>query len=93
MLKLRTVTLVPAPEGGASVQQGNRIVLPSSNAITHSVMMRYEPATNKNCLGYWTNPNDAAEWKFQVARPGAYGVEIWQGCGKGQGGSEVAVEV
>lgn len=92
-LKLREVVLVPAPEGVANVQQGNRIVLPSSNAITHSVMMRYEPATNKNCLGYWVNPNDSAEWKFHVTRPGSYGMEIWQGCGKGQGGSEVAVEV
>jgi hypothetical protein len=93
MLKLRKVTLAPAPEGMKNVQVGDKIVLPASNAITHSVMMRYEPATNKNCLGYWTNPNDAAEWTFEVKRAGSYRMEIWQGCGKGQGGSEVAVEL
>jgi lysophospholipase L1-like esterase len=56
-------------------------------------MMRYEPATNKNCLGYWVNPNDWVEWDFQVAQPGTFELEVWQGCGKGQGGSDVAVEV
>ncbi|HEX4646549.1 MAG TPA: N-acetylgalactosamine 6-sulfate sulfatase (GALNS), partial [Verrucomicrobiae bacterium] len=62
------------------------------NAITHSVTMRYEPATNKNCLGYWVNPHDWAEWQFTVTRPGAFEIEVWQGCGKGNGGSEVQVE-
>ncbi len=69
------------------------INLHARDAITHGTMLLYEPATNKNCLGYWTNPADFAEWKFQVARPGAYEIELWQGCGKGQGGSEVLVQV
>src|SRR5262249_51643834 len=47
----------------------------------------------KNCLGYWTNPNDWAEWKFSVVRPGTYDVFVDQGCGSGQGGSEAAVEL
>lgn len=89
----RGVTLVPAPEGGAIAQAGDAIRLAASNAITHSVMMRYEPATNKNCLGYWVNASDQAEWQLAVTTPGDYEIELWQGCGRGQGGSDVAVTV
>ena len=39
------------------------------------------------------NPNDWAEWKFSVDRPGVFELEVWQGCGKGNGGSDVRVEI
>ena len=88
------LTLVPAPEGDPVTQQSSgEIVLRSHDATTHSVMMRYEPATNKNCLGYWVNASDWADWEFTVTQPGTFDIEVWQGCGKGQGGSDVAVEV
>ncbi len=88
------ITLVPAPEGDPVTQQSSgEIVLRSHDATTHSVMMRYEPATNKNCLGYWVNASDWADWEFTVTQPGTFDIEVWQGCGKGQGGSDVAVEV
>ena len=81
-------------QGGLPVfRPSEPIILHASNAITHSVMMRYEPQTNKNCLGYWTNPNDWAEWLFRVAENGTYNIELWQGCGKGQGGSDVMLEI
>jgi hypothetical protein len=91
-MELRSVTLRPAPEGPPIVQDTTDITLRASNAITHSVTMRYEPAANKNCLGYWVNPNDWAEWEFTVIHPGAYEIEVWLGCGKGNGGSDVQVE-
>jgi lysophospholipase L1-like esterase/pimeloyl-ACP methyl ester carboxylesterase len=69
------------------------VVLHASNAVVHGTMLRYEPQTNKNCLGYWTKAEDWAEWLFETARAGSFEVEVWQGCGKGQGGSEVAVEI
>ena len=69
------------------------ILLHSSKAIVHGEKLRYEPETNKLTLGYWTNPNDWAEWKFVVDRPGVFELEVWQGCGKGNGGSDVRVEV
>ncbi len=92
--ELTRLTLVPAPEG-EPVRAGadGELVLKSSQATTHSVTMRYEPAAVKNCLGYWVNPADWADWQFPVARSGMYDVEVWQGCGKGQGGSDVAVEI
>jgi len=58
---LKALVLRPAPEGKPIVQTDPAITLRAADAITHSVTMRYEPATNKNCLGYWTNPNDTAE--------------------------------
>lgn len=69
------------------------VSLHASNAVVHGTMLRYEPPTNKNCLGYWTKTEDWAEWTFEIKQPGEFVVEIWQGCGKGQGGSDVAVEV
>jgi lysophospholipase L1-like esterase len=72
---------------------GEEILLPASKAIVHGEMLRYEAQTNKNSLGYWTKAEDWAEWKFTVQRPGVYDLEIWQGCGKGNGGSDVRVEV
>ena len=91
---LHGISLVPAPEGGPIVQQASgEILLRSGDATTHSVMMRYEPATNKNCLGYWVTPSDWAHWDFTVTTPGTFDVEVWQGCGNGNGGSDVVVEV
>ncbi|WP_150107593.1 hypothetical protein [Pedosphaera parvula] len=93
-LNLAAIILRPAPEGKSVIQQGDGpITLHASNAITHSVTMRYEPNEKKNCLGYWVNPQDWAEWKFTVRQLGTYDVELWQGCGKGQGGSDVDVVV
>lgn len=93
-VRLKKIRWVPAAEGDIPpVSEDGTINLPSGSATTHSEMMRYEPATNKNCLGYWVDPLDWAEWSFQVPKPGTYEIELWQGCGGGQGGSEVAVSV
>ena len=93
-LLLRSVTLEPAPEGNPIQQAADRAVtLHSRDATTHSVMMRYEPAPQKNCLGYWVNVNDWADWQFSIHQPGNFEVEVWQGCGWGHGGSDVVVEV
>ncbi len=93
-LQVKSVELVPAPEGDPIRQEASgEILLKSGQATTHSVTMRYEPASIKNCLGYWVNPADWADWQFTASRAGAYEVEVWQGCGKGQGGSDVAVEI
>ena len=69
------------------------IRLHAKDARVHGQTLRYEPQPNKNVLGYWTNADDWADWEFEVATAGMYEVEIQQGCGKGSGGAEVAVEV
>lgn len=69
------------------------IRLHAKDAIIHAKTMRYEPESHKNVLGYWTNPDDWAEWKFDVVKAGRYEVEVQQGCGDRCGGAQVDIEV
>ncbi|MBI3880035.1 MAG: sulfatase-like hydrolase/transferase [Verrucomicrobia bacterium] len=69
------------------------ITLPAKWAEVHGATLRYEPMPHKNTLGFWTQPTDWAEWEFTVTKPGAFIVEPLQGCGKGNGGSEVEFTV
>lgn len=66
-----------------------RVVLHSSKAETHGEKLHYEELEKKNTLGFWVNPKDWAEWKFAIDKPGTFEIHVWQGCGKGSGGSEV----
>jgi arylsulfatase A-like enzyme len=65
----------------------------AKDAIVHGKKLRYEPASNKNVVGFWTDPVDWAEWKFTAPVAGLYEVEVQQGCGQGSGGATVDVEV
>ena len=55
--------------------------------------LRYEPSQQKNTLGCWTNVEDTATWNADFRQSGKYRVSVFQGCGKGSGGSEVAVNI
>jgi arylsulfatase A len=65
--------------------------LHARDATVHGAMLRYEPEPHKNVLGYWTKPEDWAEWQFELPRAGRYEVEIQQGSGAG--GAVVHVEI
>lgn len=65
------------------------VLLHARDAQVHGSRLRYEPEPHKNTLGFWTNPNDWASWRFLVRQPGTFRVEALQGCGPGSGGSEV----
>ena len=67
------------------------ITLAAHDAVTHGRLLRYEPQPHKNTVGYWADEKDWCEWTFRVAKPGTYKVLLLQGCGKGQGGSEVKI--
>src|ERR1700731_2260324 len=86
-----STSLFAAGDGPRSIPQDSTglVTLAASNAVTHGNQLRYEPATIKNCLGYWTQVEDWADWEFNGRKPGLFDVEVWQGCGQGQGGSEV----
>lgn len=91
--KLLEVALVPAPEGESiSQSEDGSITLHAKDAITWSEHMRYEPKPEKNCLGFWTEPDDFAEWEFEVKKPGRYKVTVSYGCGGGNHGSEVELK-
>lgn len=91
---VKGIDFVPAPESD-EVAQGidGTIELKAGSATTFSQNMRFEPKAEKNCLGFWTDQNDWAEWAFDVSTPGKFRLELIQGCGDGNGGSEVAVLV
>jgi hypothetical protein len=87
---LHKIELIPTGEEVAQVE--GPVELLAKHATTWSTNMRYEPKPEKNCLGFWTEKDDFAEWEFKVDKPGKYEVTVHQGCGAG-GGSEVAVEL
>tara|TARA_R110002072_G_scaffold233795_1_gene391388 strand:+ start:71285 stop:72076 length:792 start_codon:yes stop_codon:yes gene_type:complete len=73
--------------------QNGEVTLPSHHVITHGKLLRYEPQPHKNTMGYWANADDWAEWHVGISQPAEFEVEILQGCGKGQGGSVVEIEI
>jgi arylsulfatase A-like enzyme len=79
---------VPNPQGADGI-----VNLPARTAEVHGVQLRYEPLPHKNTLGFWTRKDDWTSWDFQLTRSGAFRVELLQGCGAGQGGSEVEAQV
>jgi len=91
---VKALSLVPAPEGDPVQQaESGEILLDAGSAITHGLYLRYEPQKKKRCLGFWKNPDDWAEWAFNVSMPGTFRVVLTQGCGKGHGASTVEVQV
>jgi len=91
---VKGIEFIPAPESKALGQSiDGSIHLDAKTATTYSEKMRYEPKAVKNCLGFWVDEKDWAEWEFDVSRPGKFKVKLVQGCGGGNGGSEVAVLV
>jgi hypothetical protein len=87
---LHEVSLIPAPEGTEIKPEADGTLnLLAKDATTWSENMRYEPKPEKNCLGFWSDPQDFAEWEIKVDKPGKYQVTIHQGSKAG--GSEIAV--
>ena len=93
--EVKELALVPCNEGEPTIKQdaNGEITLLAKDATTWSETMRYEAKPEKNCLGFWTDPKDFAEWEFEVSKPGKYQVVVTQGCGKENGGSEVSVKL
>lgn len=90
---LEEVALVPTQEGEeVKPTEDGSLQLLAKDATTWSENMRYEPKPEKNCLGFWTEKEDFAEWEFTVDKAGKYNVTVHQGCGAG-GGSEVAIQL
>lgn len=67
--------------------------LPARQARTHGAKLRFEPEPWKNTLGYWVEAGDWADWDLMVPADGRYEIEVLQGCGQGNGGSEVEITI
>lgn len=90
---IHEIALIPTGEGEEIKQSADGVItLHAKDATTWSENMRYESKPEKNCLGYWTEPEDLAEWEFEVTKPGRYKVSVFHGCGGGNHGSEVELK-
>lgn len=86
----------PHVAGEARVVEATKVgvvTLTAHEAVTHGENLRYEPGPHKNTVGYWSNKDDWCTWRLQTERSGRYEVWLLQGCGKGHGGSEVALRI
>ncbi|MCB1211720.1 MAG: hypothetical protein KDK97_20535, partial [Verrucomicrobiales bacterium] len=94
-LAIQEIAFIPCSETDDAVVQAadGTITLPAKSATTWSEVMRYEPKPEKDCLGFWTSADDFAEWEFKATKPGRYTVVVTQGCGAGNGGSQVEVKL
>jgi alpha-L-fucosidase len=50
------------------------ITLPACEARLHGSTFQYESGGQLDNIGYWTTPEDWADWEFKLARPGKYAV-------------------
>lgn len=69
------------------------ISLRAQDATTSGSKLRFEPQPHKNTVGYWTQVKDTAGWNCSVPTAQEFDIEILQGCGRGQGGSDVVLKV
>ena len=49
-------------------------MLPASEARLHGSDLKYETGHQRDNLGFWTNPEDWADWEFKVTKPGKFDV-------------------
>ena len=85
--------LVQAADGSA--------LLSASEARLHGAGLRYESGQQRDNLGYWSNPDDWADWEIKITKPGKFEVsaetaapepasfEISAGAGKLQAAAPV----
>jgi hypothetical protein len=95
VMDVKEIAFIPTRESSEPIQlsEDGGVTLHAKSATTWSQTMRYEPKPEKNCLGFWTDPADFAEWEFVSSKPGRYRVTVTQGCGPQNGGSQVEVRL
>jgi arylsulfatase A-like enzyme len=77
----------------AATEGANALIfLEARDAKVKATKMKYEEPPQKDTLGFWVNAADTATWTFQAPKAGSYRVTVLQGCGKGSGGSVVALD-
>ena len=77
----------------ATTEGANSLIfLEARDAQVKATKMKYEEPPQKDTLGFWVNVEDTASWTFQAPKAGTYRVTVLQGCGKGNGGSVVALD-
>ncbi|MCX8108325.1 MAG: alpha-L-fucosidase, partial [Verrucomicrobiae bacterium] len=65
------VVAVPITQGPDGIVRLN-----ADEAILHGHTLRYESDASKRCIGYWTDPNEWAEWEFRLSAPSRFSVYL-----------------
>lgn len=60
---------------------------------TAGLTARYESGDGKDNIGFWTDPNEAVTWQFEVIKPGRYEVVLSQACPQDTAGAAVDIRV
>lgn len=90
VMNLKAVTLRPTCEGSPPKADDTGVIVCHARDVTiDGIKVQYEPKPEKNTVGFWVNADDRVHWDFEVTKAGKYEIEILQGCGRDQGGSEV----
>jgi alpha-L-fucosidase len=55
-------------------RRSGSVSLPASEASLHGHTFQYESGATLDNIGYWTTPEDWADWEFHVNRPGKFTV-------------------
>jgi alpha-L-fucosidase len=56
-------------------KKNGTVDLPASLATLHGSTFRYESGGPLDDIGYWTDPNDWADWQFKLKQPGKYEID------------------
>jgi alpha-L-fucosidase len=85
----------PGPIEATIITAGaaGQIVLRAVDAEIHGNSPQYEDGDGKDQVGYWGTPEDFVSWRFKVAAPGSFAVQVTYSCDTGAEGSEFTVEV
>jgi alpha-L-fucosidase len=71
---LRVKGALDVEQIGVAQDYDGSIVLPASEARLHGDELKYEAGDQRNNLGFWTNPDDWADWTIEITRPGKFTV-------------------
>ncbi len=69
------VTVVSTPQ---KQSDNGSITLGAIDAKVDGSTAQYE--SDKDCIGFWTNPSDSVTWEFEVTKPGEYNVKLEYAC-------------
>lgn len=87
-------SLMKRGAGKSSIQTAERggvFRLHANSAKIRGKQLRYE--AEKNCLGYWRQQGDFAEWTIQVPQKGDYRVEVELACAPEEAGGQLELRV
>jgi len=61
-------------KAGLAQDYDGSVVLPAGEARLHGDGIKYESGDQRDSLGFWTNPDDWADWELKITRPGRFEV-------------------